>query len=121
MEKYIPKGKHNQQDFYMGLPGEPLFLNLWVTTPGSHTDIYILIHVSSKITVMTLQQNVFMMGEVITAWGTVLRGHSIREVENHHSSKWWGPPFCNSVIVHSHQSSCFGELWHSIVFSECVA
>lgn len=76
-------------------------LNQWFSTCGSQlrassnlfhrghlrllgsTDIYITIQNSSKIRVMRWQQKVILWLGGQHTWRTVLRGHSIRKVENH--------------------------------------
>ena len=107
-------------------------LNLWVMVPlgGGHISkvlhilYYITIHDSSKITVMKQQRNNFIVG-VTTTWRTVLKGHGIRNIENHCISTkgcHWdledcqgylpqGPKSCQSpgicpTPLHYHSSSC---------------
>lgn len=50
---------------------------------GSHISyIHSAIHDSTDITVMKRQRNSFVVG-VTTAWRTVLKGRSVRKVEDH--------------------------------------
>ena len=49
--------------------------------------IYIMIHNSSKITVMSRNEHNFTVG--VTTRGTVLKGCSIREAKNHCSRVVW--------------------------------
>ena len=65
--------------------------SLWVKAPlvAAHpishaSGMYIMIHNSSKITVVKKQQDHFMVG-VSTTGGTGLKGHSIRKAESHWS------------------------------------
>ena len=50
------------------------------------TVIYVTIHNSNK----TVAVKIILWLEVSTTWGTVLKGHSIRKVENHCSGASWG-------------------------------
>ena len=49
--------------------------------PMKIIDIHIKIHNCSKIQLWSPNKNIFWL-EVTTTWGTVLKGHSIRIVEN---------------------------------------
>ena len=75
----------------LGLVLEKQFSTYWslITPLGLHIRyhayqiyIYIMIHNSSKITVMKQQQKVLWL-EVTTTRGTILQSHNIRKVENH--------------------------------------
>jgi hypothetical protein len=78
---------------FLGAWYKPVFLNPRVGTPtrlpyqiSCSPDTYILIHNSSKITVIKLQQSNFMFEGVTTHNRAVLKGCSISKLENH-----WGP------------------------------
>ena len=102
-----------------------MVLNLWVTAPfyrghlrpSCTSDIYIVIHYSSKITVLKKQWDNFMLGGVTTRWGTVLNGHSIRKVENHHlrMCKWVRCLETSGIqgegTVDHRQHRCFLQEW----------
>lgn len=47
------------------------------------SEIYIKFHNSAKLQLWSSDENNFMMGEVATTWGTVLKGHSITEIKKH--------------------------------------
>lgn len=66
-----------------------IILNLWVVTPFGVSyqiswisDMLITIHNSRKIIVIK-EQKIILCLWILTTWGTILEGHSIRKVENH--------------------------------------
>ena len=100
--KLGPSCLHNKDFTNWAIFPAPVAVIQWLSTCGSHTlwelndpvtavtcqlprisDIYIVIHNSSKITVIEKQWNNFMVEGVTTKWGTVLEGRSIRKAEKH--------------------------------------
>ena len=95
------KKKHTDSDLELGSGlRKSVVLNLWVNAewpfhwghlrPSENTEIYIMIHNSSKIS-YEVATSFMVGGGVPTTWGTVLKGCSIRKVENHWY-KWWNWP-----------------------------
>lgn len=105
-------------------------LTQWSTTCESWTlwqtpiskIIYIMIHHRSKLQLWSRNENNFMLGwGVTTTWGTVLKDHSIRKVEDHCSDGTYSgiQGWCPCIHVTTCQKSRAYSVkspvnWHSI-------